>query len=83
MSGNTIALLVVSGLATMGCLFGVPALVFAIVAATKTHDPEAQAKYTRYGWIAFGVTLLVIVLAVVAIIAISVSSDSGSYDSGY
>ncbi len=83
MSGNTIALLVVSGLATFGCLFGIPALIFAIIAATKTQEPAEQAKYTRYGWIAFGVTLLLVVIGIIAVIAIGLSSGTSSYDSSY
>jgi uncharacterized BrkB/YihY/UPF0761 family membrane protein len=82
MSGNTIALLVVSGLLTLGgCGIGIVALVFGILAATKNGQPQEQAKLTRWGWWALGITVLVVVLAVVALFVVLGVSTSG-YSSG-
>lgn len=83
LSGNTIALLVVSGLTTLGCGFGIVALVFGIIAATKKDDPTASAKFTKWGWIAFGVGLALSVIAVGLVIAFAVTSGTTTYDSSY
>ncbi len=84
LSGNTIALLVVSGLTTIGCGFGLVGLIFAIIAATKKDQPAESAKYTKWGWIAVIVGFVLSILVIVAVIAIAIASDSGSsYDSGY
>jgi hypothetical protein len=84
LSGNTIALLVVSGLTTIGCGFGLVGLIFAIVAATKKDRPDESAKYTKWGWIAVVVGFVLSILVIVGIIAIAIANDSGSsYDTGY
>ena len=81
LSGNTITLLVVAGLTTLGCGFGIVALIFAIIAATKSDQPAEQAKFTRWGWIAEGVGLALVVVAIVLVvifgIALSTSSSNG------
>ena len=84
LSGNTIALLVVSGLLTfVGCGVGIPALVFAIIALTKKDQPADAAKWTRWGWIALGVTFVVAVVAIIAFIAVVGFASSGGSGSGY
>ena len=84
LSGSTIALLVVSGLTTLGCGFGIVALIFAIIAAAKKDQPADSAKYTRWGWIAFGVGLLLSVIVIGVVIAgLAVSGGTSTYDSGY
>jgi hypothetical protein len=82
MSGNTIALLVVAGLTTLGCGFGIVALVFAIIAATKSDQPAEQAKFTRWGWIAEAVGLAFVVIAVVLVIVFGIVLSNTS-SSGY
>jgi hypothetical protein len=85
MSGNTIALLIVSGLTTLSCGFGVVALVFAIIAATKNDQPEDQAKFTRWGWWALGITVALGILAIV-VVAVSLGwawTTSGDSSGGY
>jgi hypothetical protein len=82
MSGNTIALLVVSGLTTLGCGFGIVALIFAIIAATKSDQPAEQAKYTRWGWIAEVVGLAFVIIAVVLVVIFGIALSSSS-SSGY
>lgn len=83
LSGNTIALLIVSGLTTLGCGFGIVALIFAILAATHKDEPPASAKFTRWGWIALvaGFVLAVAVL-IIALIAFGLSANSTNYNSG-
>ena len=83
MSGNTIALLVVSGLTTLGCGFGIVALVFAIIAATKTDQPAEQAKYTRWGWIAEVAGLAFVVIAIVLVVIFGVAMSSSGSSGGY
>jgi hypothetical protein len=83
MSGNTITLLVISGLTTIGCGFGIFALIFAIIAAAKKDQPAESAKYTKWGWIALGVTLALLIVAVVAVVALASTSGSSNFDSGY
>jgi hypothetical protein len=84
MSGNTIALLVVSGLTTLGCGFGIVALVFAIIAATKTQEPAQQAKFTKWGWIALVAGFVLLLLLAGVLIAVAIASSGGSsFDTGY
>jgi uncharacterized BrkB/YihY/UPF0761 family membrane protein len=84
MSGNTIALLVVSGLLTLGgCGVGIVALVFGILAATKNNEPQEQAKFTRWGWWALGITVLLAILAIVAVVVIAAVGSSTSTGGGY
>jgi len=86
MSGNTIALLVVSGLLTVGgCGIGIIALVFAIIAATKNDDAAEQAKFTRWGWWALAITfVLAVVAGVLFFVGIAATSTGSSFTgSGY
>ena len=77
LSGSSIALLVVSGLLTIGgCGVGIPALVFAIIAVTKRDQPSEMAKWTRWGWIALGITLLLVVLAIIGLVSIAAVGGS-------
>ncbi|WP_406832349.1 hypothetical protein ABEG17_05860 [Pedococcus sp. KACC 23699] len=79
LSGGSIALLVVSGLLTIGgCGLGIPALVFAIIAVTKKDEPSEMAKWTRWGWIALGVTIALVVVGFALVIGLAVSTGSGS-----
>ena len=85
MSGNTIALLVVSGLTTLGCGFGIVALVLAIIAATKSDQPSEQAKFTKWGWIAeiVGLALVVVVIVLFVVIGMAGVMSSNSSSTGY
>jgi hypothetical protein len=84
LSGSTIALLVVSGLTTLGCGFGIVGLIFAIIAAAKKDQPADSAKYTRWGWIAVAAGFVLSILAVVAFFVLVASTgSSSSFDSGY
>jgi hypothetical protein len=80
LSGNTIALLVVSGLLTLSCGLGIVGLVFAIIAASKKDVPVESAKYTRWGWIALVATFALAILGGIlfAVIAAIASSSSSS-----
>ena len=85
LSGSTIALLVVSGLTTLGCGFGIVALIFAIIAAAKKDQPTEADKFTRWGWIALVVSFVLAVLVIIGFfVLIAVGSTSGStFDTGY
>lgn len=79
LSGSTIALLVVSGLLTIGgCGIGIPALVFAIIAVTKKDQPSEMGKWTRWGWIALAVTVVLVVLAIAGLVGIAAVGGSTS-----
>ncbi len=83
---SAVVLTVVSALMTLTCLITqVPALVLGIMALAKqTRDPEDSRRFARYGWIAFAVGILVLVLLAVGIVALVVSSGGGvSYDGTY
>jgi cytochrome c biogenesis protein CcdA len=83
LSGNTIALLVVSGILTLStCFLGILGLIFGIVAATKKDEPAESAKYTRWGWIAMVASFVFAFLAVVLLIAIAAISSNTS-STGY
>ena len=62
----------------------VPALILGIVGLSKqSTDPEGAARMTRYGWIAFGVGVLVSILALTVFFALGAGGyfdDSGPYD---
>jgi hypothetical protein len=82
LSGNTIALLVVSGLLTFGCFVGIVPLIFAIIAATKKDQPAESAKYTRWGWIAMGTVVLLAVIGIVIFVSIAMIASTSS-STGY
>jgi hypothetical protein len=83
MSGNTIALLVVSGLLTVGgCGVGIVALVFAIIAATKNDQPAEQAKFTRWGWWALAITFILALVAAVLLFVVFAAASTTGFDSG-
>lgn len=75
---STVVLLVVSGLAVFtgfATLAGVPALIFAIIAATTAAtDREGAERLTRTGWIVFvaiiAASILLVVLALVLGVAL-------------
>jgi hypothetical protein len=83
LTGGTITLLVLSGLTTLGCGFGIVALIFAIIAAAKKDDPAESAKFTRWGWIALVVGFVLTLLVVGVLIAVGLSMSSSSDVSGY
>ena len=64
-----------------------PSLIFGIIALTKQGtDPAESAKMTRYGWIAFGITIGVVVLATVGFVVAGAAGflgDGGSYEYEY
>ncbi|MEO5983479.1 MAG: hypothetical protein ABIQ13_14315 [Pedococcus sp.] len=79
LGGSTIALLVVAGLLTIGgCGTGIPGLVFAIIAVTKKDQPSEMAKWTKWGWIAIAVTVVLAVLAIGALIGLAAVGGSTS-----
>lgn len=84
MSGSTIALLIVGGLTTLSCGFGILGLIFGIIAAAKKDQPVESAKYTRWGWIAVIAGLVLSIIAVIAFVAlIAVGSSSSNFNTGY
>jgi hypothetical protein len=77
--GSTIALVVVSGICTLGCLFGIPSLVLGIIALTKVNTNIAETRrLTRIGWIVFGVLAALAVTAIIVFFAVAVTSDTSS-----
>jgi uncharacterized membrane protein len=82
MSGSTIALLIVGGLTTLSCGFGILGLIFGIIAAAKKDEPVESAKFTRWGWIAVVAGLVLSIIAVIAFFALVAVGSSG-YDSSY
>ena len=83
LTGSTITLLVLSGLTTIGCGFGIVALIFAIIAAAKKDDQAESAKFTRWGWIALVVGFVLTLLVIGVVIAVGLSVGSSSDVSGY
>ena len=85
---SAIVLTITAGVLSVLCcsLLTLPALIFGIVGLSKqSTDPEGSARMTRYGWIAFGVGLLVSILAIIGFFALGAGGyldDSGPYD-GY
>jgi hypothetical protein len=79
--GSTIALVVVSGILTLTCLFGIPSLVIGIVALTKVNtNIEETRRLTRIGWITLGVIGSIALVALVVLIAVAISSGNSSSD---
>ena len=68
---SAIVLLILSGLTLLACcLVEIPAVILAIVALTKQNDdPAGSRRLTTYGWIAFGVGLLIAVVVAVLLYA--------------
>jgi hypothetical protein len=82
-SGNTIALLVVSGLLTLGCGLGLVGPILGIIAAARKDAPATSAKLTQWGWIALVVCFLIaVVVVVVAFAIIATTSHSSTYSPG-
>ena len=79
---SAIVLTVLSGVATLSvycACIGLPSLIFGILGITKqSTDPEGAARMTKIGWIVFGVTTLLTVLAIAGLIAAAVMSESSS-----
>ena len=83
---SAIALTITAGVLSVLCcsLLTLPALILGIVGLSKqSTDPEGSARMTRYGWIAFGVGLLVSILAIIGFFALGAGGyfdDPGPYD---
>jgi hypothetical protein len=74
--GSTIALTVVSGIATFFC-FGIPSLILGIIALTKVStDIEQTKRLTKIGWIVFAVLGGLAVLGFIALIVIGIATDN-------
>jgi hypothetical protein len=77
--GSSIALVVVSGILTLSCLFGIPSLVIGIVALTKVStNIEETRRLTRIGWITLGVFGAIAIVAVVGLMAVAISNDNSN-----
>ncbi|MDP9218922.1 MAG: hypothetical protein M3P23_00075 [Actinomycetota bacterium] len=75
--GSTIALVIVSGVFTLGCLFGIASLILGIIALTKVRTELDECKrLTKIGWIVFGVLAGVALVAAIVIIGILASLDT-------
>ncbi len=85
-NSGALTLTIVSAIATVTCcLLCAPSLIFGIVALSKqSTDPQASARMTRYGWIAFGISLAIGVVLAVAFVAFgSIGAFDGSTTSDY
>ena len=85
-NGSALALTITSAIAVVLCggLLVIPALVFGIIGLTKqSSDPAQAAKMARWGWIAFGVGLLVSLIAVVVLFAFVFSANPGEFSTSY
>ena len=82
---SAIILTILSGLSMLFCaVTQLPALIFGIIALSRmSDDPEGSRRMSRYGWIAFAIGILVIILFIVGIIAIVAATDGGSSDYRY
>lgn len=82
---SALVLTILSGIVTLSCCIpGIAPLILGIMALTKqSTDPEASRRLTKWGWIAFGIGLALVVLGVIAFIALGTAGvfDDGSYGS--
>jgi hypothetical protein len=79
--GSSIALVVVSGILTLGCLFGIPSLVIGIVALTKVNTNIAETRrLTRIGWITLAIIGTIAIVGLVVLIAVAISHDNNNPD---
>jgi hypothetical protein len=79
--GSTIALVVVSGICTLGCLFGIPSLVLGIIALTKVNtDIQETRRLTKIGWIVLAILGALAIIAIVVIIIVAVATADTSPD---
>jgi len=78
-NGSALALTIVSAVTTLACcLFTAPALIFGIVALTRqSTDPEGSSRMARYGWIAFGVAIVLSLIAVALFFALGTAGSFG------
>jgi hypothetical protein len=79
-NGSALALTITSGVLSVFCcsVLTLPALVLGIVALTKqSTDPAGSARWARYGWIAFGVGILVTLAVLGTLLALDVG---GAFD---
>ena len=78
-------LTILSGIITVSCCIpGIVPLILGIMALTKqSTDPEASRRLSRWGWIAFAIGIVLVVIAVVAFIALGVAGawSDGGYSS--
>lgn len=85
---SALVLTILSGIITVSCCIpGIVPLILGIIALTKNStDPEGSRRLTKWGWIAFGVSMALVVIGVIIFIAVGAAGgfDSGSsYDSDY
>lgn len=82
---SALVLTILSGIVTVSCCIpGIAPLILGIMALTKqSTDPEASRRLTKWGWIAFGIGLALVVLGGIAFIALGTAGvfDDGSYGS--
>jgi hypothetical protein len=79
-NGSAIALLIVSGVSTLfGCILAIPAVILAILALVKQDDsPSDSARLSRWGWIAYGIAVALVVVGGIITIAVLASTSSVS-----
>ena len=72
---SALVLTIVGVIGTLSCCLPLPALILGIIALTKqTTDPEQSARLAKYGWITFGVTVGIAVVAFVLFVGFAMVS---------
>lgn len=82
---SALVLTILSGIVTLSCCIpGIAPLVLGIMALNKqSTDPEGSRRLTRWGWIAFGVGIALVVLGIIGFIALGAAGvwTDGGYSS--
>ena len=78
---SALVLTIISGIITVSCCIpGVVPLILGIMALSKNAtDPEGSRRLTKWGWIAFGVGIALVVIAFGVLITFGFA---GAFDSG-
>ena len=62
-----------------GCILAIPAVILAILALVKQDDsPSDSARLSRWGWIAYGIAVALVVVGGIITIAVLASTSSVS-----
>ncbi|KGN37631.1 DUF4190 domain-containing protein [Knoellia aerolata] len=82
---SALVLTILSGIVTLSCCIpGIAPLILGIMALNKqSTDPEGSRRLTKWGWIAFGVGMALVVLGIIGFIALGAAGvwDDGGYSS--
>ncbi|HHU09628.1 MAG TPA: hypothetical protein GXZ60_06390 [Intrasporangiaceae bacterium] len=78
---SALVLTIISGIGVFACcaVTIIPLILGVVALAKQTTEPEQSAKFAKWGWISFAITIVLAILAVIAVIVLGTLDSATGY----